>query len=608
MRKGLLVVPVITLLVLCVMLAACAPAEPQIVEKTVVETVIVEKEVVIEKPVPETVIVEKEVPVEKLVVQTVIVEIEKEIIVTPEPAEASTRITTVDIPFEELWAESGHADRLAEAFVHWNEDAEQIVPAGCANCHSTTGYLDYLGADGSEIWSVDNEHPIGSTVECVACHNAATQKLDSVLFPSGVEITGLGAEARCMVCHQGRTYLGSVDAAIEGAGVPDDDTPSGDIRFVNIHYFSAGATEYGSLTHGGYEYPGMAYDGRLDHVAEFDTCIECHDPHTLEINIESCAECHVLASRLSKTCTTFGRGVPSKITMAMAMSPRASTTKWPVCATRYIRRCRPYAANNIATPLAYDSNRYPYFFIDANEDGSVGEDESGGFNAWTGRLLKAAYNYQLATKDPGGYAHGGKYLIQLLFDSIEDLNRVLDTPIDMSAAQRDDAGHFAGSSEAFRHWDADGMVSASCTKCHTGTGLPFYLEHGVSIEQTPTNGLMCITCHDNLTGYTIHTVETVTFPSGATLDSESPQTNLCLNCHQGRESGASVRNLIGDLDDDETSDTLRFLNVHYFAAGASLFGARRPAVHTSMMRWLMRGVSSTWLPIATAPIVTLRTD
>jgi len=36
-------------------------------------------------------------------------------------------------------------------------------------------------------------------------------------------------------------------------------------------------------------------------------------------------------------------------------------------------------------------------------------------------LLQAAYNYQYAQKDPGAFAHNGKYMIQILNDSIADL-------------------------------------------------------------------------------------------------------------------------------------------------------------------------------------------
>jgi peptide/nickel transport system substrate-binding protein len=77
-------------------LAACAPATPEVVEKEVVvekpvvETVIVEKEKVVEKPVVETVIVEKEKVVEKVVTPTP----------KPPPPEEELRRKTMIIAFE----------------------------------------------------------------------------------------------------------------------------------------------------------------------------------------------------------------------------------------------------------------------------------------------------------------------------------------------------------------------------------------------------------------------------------------------------------------------------------------------------------------------------
>src|SRR3990172_9837054 len=56
-----------------------------------------------------------------------------------------------DVPFQELWANSGHNNATAEAFIHWNEDDPAEVPTSCARCHSTPGYQDYLGVDGTEF-------------------------------------------------------------------------------------------------------------------------------------------------------------------------------------------------------------------------------------------------------------------------------------------------------------------------------------------------------------------------------------------------------------------------------------------------------------------------
>src|SRR4030042_830485 len=110
-----------------------------------------------------------------------------------------------------------------------------------------------------------------------------------------------------------------------------------------------------------------------------------------------------------------------------------------------------YGKEVAGAPVAYDPAAYPYFLNDTNDNGTVDAEEasaeSAGYASWTGRLLKAAYNYQLSVKDPGAFAHNAKYIIELLYDSTADLNTVLSTPVDLAAAHRTDAGHFAASEE-----------------------------------------------------------------------------------------------------------------------------------------------------------------
>ena len=69
----------------------------------------------------------------------------------PEAPACPTPVVEV-VPFEEAWVNSGHADATAEAFRHWDGDDPQEVPTNCAQCHTPTGYMDYLGADGSTVW------------------------------------------------------------------------------------------------------------------------------------------------------------------------------------------------------------------------------------------------------------------------------------------------------------------------------------------------------------------------------------------------------------------------------------------------------------------------
>ncbi|MHC4720430.1 MAG: polyheme membrane-associated cytochrome C, partial [Planctomycetota bacterium] len=198
-----------------------------------------------------------------------------------------------DFPFHGPWAGSGHADANSEAFRHWDDDVPPVVSSGCAKCHSTPGYLDYLGADGTAAGTVENEPNVGTTITCTACHNEVSIVMDSVTFPSGIEITDLGDEARCMQCHQGRQSTVSVDQRITDANVPDDDTVSGSLSFRNIHYLPAGATQLGAEAMGGYQYAGKSYDVRFAHVEGLDTCISCHDPHDLEVRVDLCTTCHV---------------------------------------------------------------------------------------------------------------------------------------------------------------------------------------------------------------------------------------------------------------------------------------------------------------------------
>ena len=147
----------------------------------------------------------------------------------------------------ERWTAAGHADRSSESFTHWDEDEPPLVPVACAKCHSTYGYLDYLGEDGTAAGVVDGEAKTGSVVSCVACHNASAQATTRVVFPSGVEVDGLGPEASCMQCHQGRASTDRVEEAIEGLPL---DQVSDELGFINVHYLVSAATQAGAQARG----------------------------------------------------------------------------------------------------------------------------------------------------------------------------------------------------------------------------------------------------------------------------------------------------------------------------------------------------------------------
>jgi hypothetical protein len=503
-----------------------------------------------------------------------------------------------DTPYLADWQGSAHANVADEPFRHWDDAAAnpEGVPTTCAKCHTSAGYQDFLGLDGSEAGKVDAavtaDHSQG--IQCVACHNAGTISKTTVTFPSGVTITA-GDDVRCMECHQGRESKVSIDKAIAQFGenvdldkvpapIKDDAGKDVTLGFKNVHYYAAAATLYGGMTHGGYEYEGKTYDSKNTHVAGYDSCTGCHNPHTLKVKVEQCANCHEGVAT-----------VEDLKNIRMVASARDYDGDGNVEEGMYyeiqglqealLAQIQSYATTTAGAEIKYDGETYPYF---------MGADDKA-YPNWTPRLLKAAYNYQVSIKDPGAFAHGNKYIVQLLFDSVADLSG------DTSKLARTDAAHFAGDTMPFRDWDynEDGtpnfIVPFGCVKCHTAQGLPTFIKDGgttvvtsngttstTGVQSLPSsNGFMCSTCHDEANFPNRYAVASVVFPSGKTVslggkDADgkfvADDSNLCISCHMGRESSSSMNAALKGKELDTVDPSVRFKNIHYLAAGATLFG------------------------------------
>ena len=319
---------------------------------------------------------------------------------TPAPTKPAPVVDTAapTVPFLKSWQGSPHADAKSEAFRHWDQEDPQEVPASCAKCHSSGGYQDFLGVDGSAAGKVDKAHPVNTVVDCVACHNTGTIAKDSVVFPSGHELTGLGDESRCMECHQGRESKLSVDKQITDTfklKPADEDTVvkplvtkdaagkavTTTFGFRNVHYFAAAATQYGTLAKGGYEYDGQLYDGKFQHPEPYDTCNGCHNPHTLALDVKECATCHtdvktvedIAKIRMQGSLMDYDGDGDAEEGVAVELAGLQE---------KLLAAIKAYAKEVAKADIGYDAATYPYFFADKNANGKLDEGE-GAFRAWT---------------------------------------------------------------------------------------------------------------------------------------------------------------------------------------------------------------------------------
>jgi hypothetical protein len=207
--------------------------------------------------------------------------------------------------------DSGHFDGTSEAFRYW--DAEGTVPAGCAKCHSAAGLPQFLANNGTV--AVDGRGtvhtvgvsaaPVSNGLACATCHDDLAEytlyPVTGVPFPSGKTVsfstrndsgafTDPVSSNMCLECHQGRASAASVNARTRN--MEDDTMPEAGLPFINVHYFAAGASLFGNEASGAYEYPDKEYVGRFMHVPGFDTCVGCHEPHALNVKMETCTTCH----------------------------------------------------------------------------------------------------------------------------------------------------------------------------------------------------------------------------------------------------------------------------------------------------------------------------
>jgi len=324
------------------------------------------------------------------------------------------------------WWNSAHADASAEAFIHWNEDDPAEIPTYCAKCHSGQAFLDYLGQDGSTAMVVDNPGEINSVITCEVCHNEKADMLETVVFPSGVEINMGLNNALCGTCHSGNGAGTRVASASEGF---TDDEIIPEASFITPHYAYSAAIVYGAEAQVGYQYDGKSYAGRFEHAEGVETCTQCHDPHSLRMrkdygDANLCAACHSNVISFADYREVFVDGVDYDGDGAVEGTYHEIQGMQAVL----LQTIQKYASEQFGQPIGW-ADQFPYLFKDTNNNGEIDGEEaafSNQYDIFTPRLLRTAFNFQFSAKEPAGYVHNGDYVLQLLYDAIQDLSQVVE--------------------------------------------------------------------------------------------------------------------------------------------------------------------------------------
>ena len=319
-----------------------------------------------------------------------------------------------------------------------------------------------------------------------------------------------------------------------------------------------------------------SYAGKNLHGTSQDSCVSCHSPHTLEVKVDqtTCGRCHfkddgspvaTMADLEEARQFGFDGDIDGDGDATEGLKAEVDGL-----AAKLLAGIQSYATNVSGHGICYTAATNPYWFIDTNGNGACETAEADPCNVYssvtattvdansvacvaakqhtgyyTPRLLRAAFNYQIYVKEPGAWAHNPRYIIEMLYDGLVDLNMGLPAGTKqvgyvcatfdsnkqiVPGTQTADDGvcagkvrafsprrsfafgsHFDGMKNAFRNWDKTatngGQVAYPCMRCHGGQqGFEQYVGQPTWYNQlapsaapvVPAQGMQCYTCHQPL--------------------------------------------------------------------------------------------------------------
>lgn len=199
------------------------------------------------------------------------------------------------------WEQSRH-NNVNTTLVQATVEARQAGAAHCARCHSDQGFRAWLpqlikgdpgnikGPDGKDA-TVAHLTSLGLTkdkvqpVTCTTCHNekgALRVVGDTYQLPSGFSVSGVGAGAMCMTCHNTRNGRQIWNADTKPSYGGPHEAAQTDVMVGKNFYFVNDTSDFPRSPH-------AFFTG--------DACATCHvglnkDSHTFAPPENLCSNCH----------------------------------------------------------------------------------------------------------------------------------------------------------------------------------------------------------------------------------------------------------------------------------------------------------------------------
>jgi hypothetical protein len=256
----------------------------------------------------------------------------------------------------------------------------------------------------------------------------------------------VGNSATCLTCHQGREAGDSVRANIDALASATTTTESTNakLKFINDHYLAAGATLFGGDGHKAFEYidgngaTGLASSPNTTNAIPVQTyapahfhatasgpkCVGCHMQTTGLVDLGGHSFMMVNdAGTLNNAICTNCHGVIADFD-TFRMPSNTFDYDGDGNNTEGINQELDGLKAELIQFLAsmgvfYNPDTYPYFHRVSTK---ASQGSSTGYSNWTQSQLKAAFNLNTFFKEPGAFAHNGKYAAETLIDGIADLS------------------------------------------------------------------------------------------------------------------------------------------------------------------------------------------